>query len=327
VNNGQDSKYFDLLNKALKVNPDPVLIMTCDGNVLYFNPATKKFLEFIFPQKNQLPISAILPDNIENILLDMKNNSVTNKSVDYELVSIFLNCTIIKPYKDDVYNCSSFRNLIKNCKGPQAFHENRQQDSGEFLAYIFSLFQVNIAVKSETTYVTNNLDYNPDWIMVNERTDNRATPIVTVLPFNILEQKEYLINDFLVEIEDSTFTDENLYSYNGDKYRRRRGINKFVHSDYLIFNIFRNNYDPFLGAVKLRTPIIPVERIKDLNLNGIVVHEGTDGAGHYTAYIKNNNEWFFYNDIPNTVRKIGTYDDLLKSRPNVKTNGVQYFYV
>jgi diguanylate cyclase (GGDEF)-like protein len=104
MNNDPDTKYFDLLNKALKVNPDPVLIMTCDGNILYFNPATKKFLELIFPRNNQFPINTILPANIENILVDMKNNSVNTKSVDYELASTFLNCTIIKPYKDDVYN-------------------------------------------------------------------------------------------------------------------------------------------------------------------------------------------------------------------------------
>jgi ubiquitin C-terminal hydrolase len=166
---------------------------------------------------------------------------------------------------------------------------------------------------------------DPVWIKISTRVDRNATPIVSVSSHEIVNGEERYMNDFMVQMEDAVFTEENLYRHNNQTYMRRRLVKRVEESDYLVFNIHRNHYHA-RGMRKLRTPVVPVMKIGDLNLHAIVIHEGGAGGGHYTAYFKCKGVWFYYDDVPNIIRRVGTYDDMLRARPNAKTNGVQYFY-
>jgi len=230
--------------------------------------------------------------------------------------------------QDNVKYCSMLRSMIKRCPGPQKFHGGRQQDSGEFLAYLFNLFQVDVATKSETTYVTNDM-VNPNWLKIRTRSDFNSTPMVSVSSHHILEQRSYYMNEFLVQIEDSVLSGNNLYKHDGQTYSRRRSVSKVESSPYIVFNVHRNHFyvkNNRMRQKKLNTDIIPVLKIRNLNLRSIVVHEGGEYGGHYTAYIRCGKTWFFYDDLRNSISEIGTYTQMLNSEPNPRTDGVQYFY-
>ena len=111
--------------------------------------------------------------------------------------------------------CSKLRRLFGKCKlqgaGDDAvdFSENEQQESGEFLMYILSIFDSqNLAVRINTTYATNSTaEIVPKSRMTktSELIDDRASVVVKISSF-ILKDKEDLdnkINIFLKEKEDS----------------------------------------------------------------------------------------------------------------------------
>lgn len=104
MNKIQNIQNLDLLSKAPELNPDPVFIMNITGDVLYRNPATREYQKFIFPDTNITEVTTILPVNIDSILLDMNNNQVTNKYIDYEIAGIFLKCKIVKSSVGGIYH-------------------------------------------------------------------------------------------------------------------------------------------------------------------------------------------------------------------------------
>jgi hypothetical protein len=284
---------------------------------------------------NRIMTREILNKDVRNIS-ESKTKWMTcseNTEQDYkrrhDIQEQLLRITLSMRKQDNVKKCSMLRAMIKKCPGPQEFHGRGQQDSGEFLAYIFSLFQVGIARKSESTYVTNDMGAHPDWLKVSTRADEHATPIISVPSHSILERREYMMNEFMVQVEDAVFTEENLYRFENRLYMRRRLVKRMEESLYMVFNIHRNHFymrGNRMAQRKLRTQIVPVQRIRNLTLHAIVVHEGSDSGGHYTAYIKCKGVWFYYDDLPNTIRRVGTYDQMMNANPSVKTNGVQYFY-
>jgi diguanylate cyclase (GGDEF)-like protein len=100
----QDNINTKLLSKAPDVNPDPVLILSLDGEVLYQNPATQKYIKLITTKVNVSGLFVILPADILNILVDMKNDQVHYKYIDYEVVNIFLKCKIVESCEKNIYH-------------------------------------------------------------------------------------------------------------------------------------------------------------------------------------------------------------------------------
>ena len=88
--------------------------------------------------------------------------------------------------------------------------------------------------------------------------------------------------------------------------------------------------DNFHDFDKIQTEIIPSEQIllskHVLSLSSIVVHQGIHTGGHYTAYLKIKGNWYYYNDIGPSIKKIGNYRDLLSSSPSVTRHGTLHFY-
>ena len=93
-----------------------------------------------------------------------------------------------------------------------------------------------------------------------------------------------------------------------------------IRAEYLVF------YAQRLYETKRNyNNIVPIKQIKldnILNLFAIIVHRNY----HYTCYIKCDKNWFYYNDLSDNIVYVGTYNDMLKTKPSVKSEGVLYFY-
>lgn len=58
-------------------------------------------------------------------------------------------------YSNEIENCSSLREAISTCRAQQEFHGKGTQDAGEFLVYLFDLFEIDTATLIRYTFVKN----------------------------------------------------------------------------------------------------------------------------------------------------------------------------
>ena len=69
------------------------------------------------------------------------------------------------------------------------------------------------------------------------------------------------------------------------------------------------------------------KRFTCLHLSAIVVHTG---KAHYTAVIKKEGVWYWYNDNPGgdtfVLKRIGSYEEMLHTKPSPVKQGTMYFY-
>ena len=262
----------------------------------------------------------------ENVETDFQRR----KAIQNEIVRI---TNSMRKLDKSVRYCSVLRKLIQRCPGTEEFHLKGMQDAGEFLAYLFNLFQVDVATTSETTYVTNDLGDKPRWLRISSRRDEHASPIISVPVSSVESKQAKYINQFLVRSEDAVFTRENLYKHSTGNYRRRKLVWRMIESPYMVFYVHRLKREHYMRGQKFRvrekayyTPVIPVQRIGRLGLSAVVVHS----HDHYMCYIKCRGVWFFYDDNPSgrshKIIRIGTYDEMLASRPSPVNNGTLYFY-
>jgi uncharacterized UBP type Zn finger protein len=196
--------------------------------------------------------------------------------------------------------CSTLRSLLSKCDLPQRFDETGTQDAGEFLLYLFSVFDVELLRMTRVTEVTNDLTATAG-LKVSE-TEYTSSPVV---PVSLFVPGSYKLSDFLETVEDATFSEDNLYKRNGEVYRRRIERVTVRNTPYIVFNVNR-----FAHAT------IDLEyTIGNLELSAIVVHKGN----HYTAYVNCNGTWVFYNDISEGITIV--------NRPSgVERNGTLFFY-
>lgn len=254
---------------------------------------------------------------------DKYTDFVIRQNIQNELIHI---TNRLRHPEEKSHTCSRLREFIAKCPGTQDFHSDEMQDAGEFLSYLFSIFQVDIAKTSNTTYVNN----GQNWIKLDTVVDKLASPIVSVDSWRIQDtsQKKY-VNEFLIQVDDIELDEKNPYIYKesnhpyirkGEKFYHKRSLWKMEKTPYLVFYIHR--LDPIINK-KLKTVIIPPERIGNLSLHAIVVHY----KHHYTCFIKCKNTWVYYNDAPQTnIKQVGSYDIMLKQHPSPLQHGTLYFY-
>lgn len=236
-------------------------------------------------------------------------------------------------------NCSNLRRVIKNCSPPQAFYGTGMMDSGEFLTYLFNVFQVNIAYTQRTTYGTNDpINPNPDWTMTTNTKNEHDSPIIDIVSnyLNNLGPDKHNIKVLLRQVEDIVI--------DGWIYPRKKEIFTLVSSDLVIFKIQRLGQvveyknKKIKGKISekfIKTYIIPTKTIKlkndpdkkILNLSSIIIH---NGSAHYTCVIKCGDVWLFYDDNPSgskhVIKNIGSYENMLKVKPSPLTHGTVYLY-
>lgn len=242
---------------------------------------------------------------------DEKSDCKTRRSIQKELVHITKS---MRGEGEKVEYCSKLRSLFKTNK--QSFHGTGMQDAGEFLQYLFAIFQVHGVVQSRTSMLTNKIGDIP---IVNKKTIYETSPMVLIPSQNIIDNVS--IETFLNHKEDVILDMKNLYrGADGVNYHRRIETVDIIRAEYLVF------YAQRLYETKRNyNNIVPIKQIKldnILNLFAIIVHRNY----HYTCYIKCDKNWFYYNDLSDNIVYVGTYNDMLKTKPSVKSEGVLYFY-
>lgn len=254
--------------------------------------------------------------------VDLENRQKIQK----ELVNITKSMRREIPKNERTEYCSNLRKLIEKCPSAskQKFHGTKPQDAGEFVQYLFSIFEVNTLKRSRKTVVSNDLEKDTENVIEVSSTVETGTPIITITAEQIIP--DIGIENYISYTEDALFDENNLYKGpDGKLYKRRIETLQVSKTDFLIFyanrlyyNIEKHRED------RLYTPILPSEKVGNLSLYAVVVHE----RAHYTCYIKCDGKWFYYNDISEAIRPAGTFNDVLNEKrwPNVKTHGVLYFY-
>jgi ubiquitin C-terminal hydrolase len=241
--------------------------------------------------------------------------------------------------------CTNLRAVLEPCSSVDNFSEGGMKDPAEFLIFILRLFDTDKAVRKQTVYSTK-FDIN-----VYQTDLNESNPILKVERTSFMENESiiqyvdksylnnlnrksiYYISKFLTTIDavlnqkdTNIIYTKNLYSspyvifYCERISFSERAYNKMIESG--IVNL--ENLPVSLNKVR----IIPSRTItigdgSRFQLSSIVVWKGY----HYTSYFKCGLEWYYYDDMDSNIRKVGSYQRLLRSNPSPVTNGILYFYI
>ena len=321
------NKYYSLLRKNVDIKK--LRVLTWSDNSCYIDSVL--FALFTFPC-----------DFINKKILFNRINHSSSLSIPEENIRNILQKYIIKlvisiRHTHDINDCSKFRKILSFCKvgGMPDFGQTEQQEAGEFLLYLFTIFNINNLAKNRTiTFVTNNLSKNvtkDELVQSSISYDRKASPIIFIDSFLLKNKinKNNQIFYFLKQFSDSgNLGKQNMVNHNGQSYKRRFSYVTYIDSPYIVF--WAQRADPITNS-KINTIITPTQKItlqkgRVLYLNSIILHNGVINTGHYIIYFKNNNKWYCYDDLKSNLVYIGNYFKMLDTTPCPKTNGVLYFY-
>lgn len=255
----------------------------------------------------------------------IKNSSCTNiEEIRSELLNI--KNTILN--KGNRYTCTILRNIFKYCPPGKQYSTFEEQDAGEFLIFLFNVFQMNLSIISYKIYGTNDItSFNPTKNLTSENIDKKSGIINFVNSFILSSKKEHQINEFLVKVEDSIL-EQGYVSDKDIRYYRRISIETILSTESDIYVFFIGRADPITDSV-LNNIVKPNQHIiigdKQFELYSVILHIGSIEYGHYYSYFLYNKEWYKYDDSKVGFTKIGFYNDLI-TKTMVNTNGVLYFY-
>ena len=135
--------------------------------------------------------------------------------------------------------CSNLRTILNNCKGNQSFNLKGQQDASDFISYLFNIFQVDIAISTRKTKLSNDKEH---WINSYEDINKNDSPIVLIETSELIQKFYTNINlaDKINVSWISTLDVNNLYKYNGNLYKYTKNTTT-IESPYIIFQVSRKN--------------------------------------------------------------------------------------
>ena len=337
--------YNLIINNDLSIPKCNITGLNYNGNSCYMDSVL--LATFAIPNKT-------ITDNILDKNLDVLRTypvrwSTCDANLDVDInrrkdiQTVIKNIAMSMRELNNVKKCSTLRKLIQTCPGPQNFHQTDPQDSGEFLTYLFNMFQVNVANTEITTYGSNSENENvtDDWVLESTKIDSNASPIINVDSITLINEEEnYDITKFIKQETDAFLGIENKWTPKlGTSYIRRKQIFEVTKSPIIIFNILRTHGEPiikknnFIGIKtkniwkKIQAPESMLLKNKTLYLTSIVIH---NGGGHYVAVFKCERNWFYYDDNPGSsshiIKYIGSYEKMLEISPNPLSHGTLFFY-
>jgi uncharacterized UBP type Zn finger protein len=241
-----------------------------------------------------------------NLLLDYNKRVV----VQNELIRI----TLYMRGKEEMRNnvCSNLRKLISLCNPPEDFGGRNTQDAGEFLGFLFSVFNVSGTKRQIDTYISRDQNIKPK---LSSTLNISSSPIQIISSQKILENKSENISMFIDNIEDSIVSDRG--------YLRKVEISSLLEASFLVFYAQRTYLTK--NGIEKRTynRIIPEQKIQNLILYAVVVHKDN----HYTAFIKcDGDKWYYYDDLQNEIEYVGKYEDIFQTNVDPSKYGTLYFY-
>jgi ubiquitin C-terminal hydrolase len=221
---------------------------------------------------------------------------------------------------ENITDVKTLRTYLQNCKGSQDFHKGGMQDPGEFLLYLFNIFEVSTMTKRRKTYITNSIENPPkDYIKISEEIQY-STPVINIPHHKIRRGLD--ISTFLKQTDDAIFSKENFYrhEHTGITYKRRIETNIVLSSSYIVFNIERVTISEEFIDTKIEIPTeLTLLDNSSLELHSVVTYENR----HYTCYFKNNDKWYYYDDLQSGAVHVKNY---LSSSPSIENNGTLLFY-
>lgn len=227
-------------------------------------------------------------------------------------------------YSNEIEDCSSLRKIISKCRAQQEFHGRGTQDTGEFLVYLFDLFQIDTAILIRYTFLKND-DEKP--ILVRRVETEKETPVIDIYQGtlkNLSKHEIYPVDSFIKQTEKATFDEKNLAKHEGKIYKYRIEINKKISPEFMVFRAHRLGPDKFYQKMLYPTPyLFTLHSI--LTLSAIVIYTG---SSHYVCVFCIDSIWYYYNDMKSKkAKKLGTFKDMIENTPyNPITHGVLYIY-
>jgi ubiquitin C-terminal hydrolase len=281
-----------------------------------------------FAIPNKTITKLILNKNIDelknNKILDIKcsDNITTDinirKNIQKQLIDITQSMRGLK----NVKNCTNLRMSLRKCIGTQPFHKGGTQDAGEFLTYLFNIFQVENATEKKKLYGSN----EKEWTFIRKQKTKRS-PIITIGPYELQSLEGLDITSVINKEEITEFSEDNLWRVSNRLTYNKKRENTNIDAPMLVFKLERRIYPNDILETYVYLPENLTLKKKVLNLSAIVVH---DGGAHYTANIKYGDNWWFYDDNPGGKHKmlyIGSYEQMLNNTNNSpNTLGTLFFY-
>ena len=131
---------------------------------------------------------------------DTKEDIISKEDIQKELNKI---TNSIRNKGEKVEYCSKLRSLIKKCPSTsgQEFYGTGTQDAGEFVQYLFSIFNVEGMSKFTKTILSNNLDEK-----INEDSENtilssyrkfNTSPIILIPSQKLIDSKMYTVKNII----------------------------------------------------------------------------------------------------------------------------------
>ena len=187
---------------------------------------------------------------------------------------------------------------------------------------LFKLFDFNILSEEKSKFYS--VD-NKTWTNDINIERNINNPIIMLNPSSIKEEKlnENTLKQ-MINKKELSYLSDGFIGHDGVKYKYKYEETKYEFiQNYLAIVINRKNPDNSFNNKKVVMP----EKIDNMRLVSIVIHDGT---GHYTSYLRsNNNKWYYYNDMDSNINIKGDYEYILSSKNKNKRpseNGTIYFY-
>lgn len=228
--------------------------------------------------------------------------------------------------------CNKLRELFAKCPHPiEEFHRGGERDAMEFLQYLLSFFDVNIATKRVITYGTDDVSNVIENINEKIRTSEFVDLQSSILQFTDADNLRKMNQDVNHDIKNFL----NLYEDSGDLgfnfflsedlkriFKRRISVTTLVDAPYIVFGFDRYFIDTYINTSIIPSQTITLESGARFQLFAIVIYT----PGHYTSYYKCDTDWFYYNDLSSEMRHVGKFKNLLESNPSPITKGTLYFY-
>lgn len=286
--------------KKLKINQthsEPSFSLNWTGNSCYIDSV----LVSLFSQSNKI----IQEQFFEKNLIEQNR-----KDIQEEIKNL---------YKRD--NVKKLREKFKHFLGSQKFHGTGTQDAGEFLQYLFNIFNVIIGQQIRYTYISND---EKKFKLSSKIIDNQATPIVPIILTNLNKDKTYNLCSFIKQQEFAEFDEKNLVKYKGELYKYRLEITKYI-CPFIVFYIHRESSNHSFNKIKMiPSPFLITPSYSKLSLSAIVIHTG---GAHYFCVYKYDEIWYEYDDMEKKkIKKIGSYKDMLKIDKSPVKYGTLFFY-
>lgn len=228
--------------------------------------------------------------------------------------------------KGDIEYCTKLRKLLRNCPNPENFYDNRPKDAGEFVIYLLSMFNTDVATKSNDVYFGNDIRVNyRDMEKLDTEFNTKSSIVHDIFQDDLMSIPSNSKTKNLLSFKDDSVLDPENY-YQG-VYKRVVRVSNIVDTPYLIIYAHRLRLE---STSVINKKIIPSRSIQigdnSLKLSAIVIHQGTAHGGHYTTYLKIKKKWYYYNDLGPSIELIGGYKDLLEANPSPLSKGILYFY-